>query len=235
MTLILFLALLLAAPHKQASPPAAPQPAQPAPPKTDPKPEKKPKADAPADAPADGDADEPEEWAAEYIEYRSMPELGTISVADGMVRGRKPVEYLRSHVKELAARNIFPCTDEKRRRTYRRTEEFADHRFDTVVTIVPPKDKDGDWTRHVTIRVDGRKKLDCSMGDSPDGDVTVYGITLFPEDGTIEVAAVNSDGEEIYPPKDFDQIAHPGVITDGNLQLDSGDDEDDMRGPLERA
>ena len=101
--------------------------------------------------------------------------------------------------------------------------------------IVPPKGEDDDWTRRVTVLVDGRKKLDCSVGDSPDGEVFVYGVTIFPEDGTIEVAAVNADGEEVFPPEKLELIDNPGVITDDTLQPDEGDDEDDKSKPLEKA
>ncbi len=62
---------------------------------------------------------------AEYVEYRCLPELGHITIFDGIVRGRRPVQYLRSHEKALAERGIFPCTDELRPRTYRRTDELA--------------------------------------------------------------------------------------------------------------
>jgi len=215
MITLLLAALLLAAPHKPSDPP---KPAEP-----------------PARAPADPapDEDQPEEWVAEYVEYRCMPELGHITISDGVVRGKKPVEYLRSHEKELAARGIFPCAG-KRRRAYRRTDEVGGHKFETLVVILPPKDKDEDWTRRATVLVDGRKKLDCSIGDSPDGDIYVYGVTIFPEDGTIDVSAVDSDGEEVYPSKELAQISNKGVITDDTLQPDP-DDEDDAPKPLERA
>ena len=211
MILLMLAALLLAAP----SPTPAPAP----PPATSP----------PATQPSD------DETVAEYVEYRSMPELGHITISDGVVRGRKPVQYLRSHGKDLAARGIFPCTDEQRRRTYRRTDEMGGHKFETLVVILPPVDDESDWTRHVTVLVDGRKKLDCSVGDSPDGEVFVYGVTIFPEDGTIEVAAVDADGQEIFPPREMEQISHPGVITDDTLQPDEGDDEEEMTKPLEKA
>lgn len=176
----------------------------------------------------------PQEWVAEYVEYRCMPDLGHITVSDGIVRGRKPVEYLRGHGKELAARGIFPCTDTARRRSYRRTDKVAGLTFETLVTITPPADEEGAWSRRVTVLVDGRKKVDCSVGDSPDGQLFVYGVTIFPEDGTVEVAAVDVDGQELFPPAAFETIDHAGVITDETLQPDAGD-ADETPAPLERA
>ena len=192
---------------------------------------------APQPEPPPHEAPQPEaprEWVAEYVEYRCMPELGHITVSDGIVRGRKPVEYLRSHGRELAARGIFPCTDTARRRSYRRTDKVAGRTFETLVTITPPADEDRAWSRRVTVLVDGRKKVDCSVGDSPDGERFVYGVTIFPEDGTVEVAAVDVDGQELFPPAAFEAIDHAGVITDATLQPDAGDD-DATPVPLDRA
>ena len=210
-TLLLAVLLALAAPSQRPAP---------SPPPTPPVPETWPsRAD---------------DMVAEYVEYRCVPELGHITISDGIVRGRKPVQYLRSHAKELAARGIFPCTDERRRRSYRRTDEMAGHKFETLVVIMPPADEESDWTRRVTVLVDGRKKLDCSVGDSPDGEVFVYGVTIFPEDGTIEVAAIDADGQEVYPPRELELIDNPGIITDDTLQPDEGGAEDIPK-PLEKA
>lgn len=186
---------------------------------------------------AAGAAEGEDESVGEFIEYRSLPELGQITVSDGVVRGRRPVGHLRSHGKELAARGIFPCVDRKQRRSYRRVEEMGGHKFETLVVIVPPAEKDGDFTRRLTVLVDGRKKVDCSLGNSPDAEIFVYGVTLFPEDGTIEVAAVDADGAELFPPAELERIDRAGVITDDTLQPDEGKDEDEeeMERPFERA
>lgn len=189
--------------------------------------------DPPAEKREHGQGKDEDEAVAEYIEYRFLPELSQITISDGVVRGPKAVAYLRSHRKELAGRGIYPCDDEERRHTYRRSDELEGHKFETVIVISPPAEKEGDWTRRVTIHVDGRKKLDCSLGNSPDGEVFVYGVTLFPEDGTIEVAAVDADGEEVFPPHELEVMTNPGVITDGTLQPDPGDEDEQT--PMEKA
>ena len=177
--------------------------------------------------------DQPQDWIAEYVEYRCLPDLGLITVSDGVVRGRKPVEHLRANSKALAARGIFGCTDAARR-SHHRTDHVAGHRFETLVAITPPADEDGDWTRRVTVLVDGRRKVDCSIGSSSDNVLFVYGVTIFPEDGTVEIAAVNADGKEVFPPAEFERIDHAGVITDATLQPDTGE-EDATPMPLDRA
>jgi hypothetical protein len=217
MTTLLALWLALAAPG--AAPSAAPSRRPAAPPAADP---------PAAPQPTAG------EWAAEFVEYRALPELGQITISDGVVRGRKPVEYLRSHATKLAARGIFGCTDRDRRRSFRRVDELAGRKFETLIVIAPPADEDGGWTRRVTVLVDGRRKLDCSVGDSPDGEVFVYGVTIFPDDGTIEVAAVDANGEELYPPRELELIDDPGVITDDTLMPDEGVNDPEPK-RLERA
>ena len=81
---------------------------------------------APERVPANG------EWEAEYVEYRFLPELGQISVADGVVRGERPVKRLSANARQLASQGIFPCTDTSRARTFRRTDEMGGHTFLTV-------------------------------------------------------------------------------------------------------
>ena len=106
--------------------------------------------------------------------------------------------------------------------------------FDTVVATAPPADGDSGWTRRITVSVDGRKKIDCSIGDSPDGELFVYGVTVFPEDGTIEVAAVAADATEVFPPAEREMNDNPGVITDGVLEP-AVDDGGAGTQPLDRA
>src|SRR5687767_6019736 len=51
------------------------------------------------------------EWVAEYVEYRFLPDLGQISVADGVVRGERAVARLRKNSRAMAERGVFACTD----------------------------------------------------------------------------------------------------------------------------
>ena len=172
--------------------------------------------------------DDPEEDdtpTAEFVEYRCLTDLGQISIMDGVVRGEKSVARLEAKAPALERKGVFACVDEDKPHVYRRTDELDGHKFETVVTINPPADEDEDWTRHLTVKVDGKKKVDCSIGSSPDGGVFVSGVTFFPEGGTVDVIASTADGDELLPPEDFEKLDNPGVITDKNLQPQSDDDE----------
>ena len=84
------------------------------------------------------------------------------------------------------------------------------------------------------MRVDGRKKVDCSIGYSPDGDVFVSGVVVFPENGTVEVTAFDADGSSLLPPEELEDLENRGVITDDTLQ--PPDDDDTPEKPeLEKA
>ena len=170
---------------------------------------------------------------AEYVEYRFLPDLGQITIADGVVRGERPVKRLSANARQLAGQGIFPCTDTSRARSFRRTDELGGHTFLTVVTLIPPAEGEEEWTRRATVHVDGRKKVDCSIGNSPDGEVFVYGVTLFPEDGTVQVAAVGSDGVELFPPEELERLDNPGLITDDVLEPMADEPDDQPR--IERA
>ena len=167
-----------------------------------------------AEEPAEAD----ETPSAEFVEYRFLPDLGQIVISDGLVRGAKAVARLKTRGDELAKRGIFPCVDEDKPRLYRRADELDGRKIETVVLIKPPADEDSDWTRHVVVRVDGRKKVDCSIGYSPDGEVFISAVSIYPEAGTVEVAASDADGASLLPAEELEQLDHRGVITDDTLQ-----------------
>ena len=169
-----------------------------------------------ADSPDDQDEDEPP--STEYVEYRFLPELGQIVINDGVVRGEKSVARLESRAAELAKRGVFACTDKDKPHVYRRSDELDGRKIETVVIINPPADEESDWSRHLVVRVDGRKKVDCSIGYSEDESVFVSGVTVYPEDGTVELSAFDADGEVLLPPDEFLDLDHKGVITDDTLQ-----------------
>ena len=56
--------------------------------------------------------EESEPSSAEFIEYRSLPELGQITITDGVVRGAKSVARLEGRAAQLAKHGIFACTDD---------------------------------------------------------------------------------------------------------------------------
>jgi len=189
-------------------------------------------AAGPAQEPKAPEADE-EPPAAEYIEYRALPELGQVSISDGIVRGAKSVERVKARAAELAKRGVFACVDENKPHVYRRTDAVDGRKIETTVVINPPADEESDWTRHLTVRVDGHKKVDCSIGYSPEGDVFVSGVVVFPENGTVEVTAFDADGGALLPPEELEDLESRGVITDDTLQ--PPDDEEPEKPELEKA
>jgi hypothetical protein len=177
-----------------------------------------------------GSADEPEHPAdavAEYIEYRVQRELGQIVITDNLARGRAPVERLRRLRARFARNNIFGCTDEAAAHTYRRTDTVAGRTFETTISIVPPTadEPDTDYERRLTVSVDGRAKVDCSIGSSPDGGVFVSAVAIYPEDDLVEIVATDARGTELAAPAESEALGSPGVITDENLEEVTPDDD----------
>ena len=175
-------------------------------------------ARAAASVPEQPGDEEGETPSAEYIEYRFLPELGQIVINDGIVRGERSVARLEAGAAELANRGIFACTDAEKPHLYRRSDTLDGRKVETLILITPPADEVSDWTRHVVVRVDGRKKVDCSIGYSPDELVLVSGLTIYPEEGTVELSAFDADGGILLPPDEFLDLDHKGVITDDTLQ-----------------
>jgi hypothetical protein len=202
------------------------------------------------DAP-DGAATQPsedggeEETLGDYVEYRSIPELSQIQISTGVVRGKAAVERMRERCDEFASRGIYPCVDKSGPKVYRRSETMDGHLIETVLTIEPPppgaekKDDSGGadnheaaWIRHVVIRIDGHKKFNCSIGDSPTDELVVYGISIYPEDGTVDAAASDFDGYELTIPKEATKLDSPTVIRDDLFEdQNSMDDLPDDKPP----
>jgi hypothetical protein len=162
---------------------------------------------------------------AQYIEYKCVPELGQINITDCSVRGEKSVKYLQDHAKDLAARGIYPCTDDGEQHCYPNSSKVAGHTVESVIVIDPPtgEGENGQyWTQRLVLRVDGRKKINCTLGTSADGNLWVSRITIHPEDGTIEARAINGDGTELTLPEDYESIDDPHVITDDDFFADDG-------------
>jgi hypothetical protein len=171
-----------------------------------------------------------DDTVADYVEYRSIPELSQIQISTGIVRGKSAVERLKKGCEEFAKRGIYPCVDTSSPKVYRRSETMDGHKIDMVLTIDPPppgqkkkkKDQDnggGDedepsWIRHVVVRIDGHKKFNCSIGDSPTDELVVYGLSIYPEDGTVDAAASDVDGYELTLPDDATKMDSSTVITD---------------------
>jgi len=188
--------------------PATKRPGEPTPPgKPDP-------ADKPDDARPAGPP------TGEYIEYRSQPELGRVTIADCAVRGQRPLDYLTKHADELEKKGIFPCTDDKQRHIYRRTETVAERKIDTLV-VVSPATGDGDdevpGTQHLIVRVNGHIKVNCTIGTSADGALWVNQVVIHPDDGTLEIRALTDEGEELTLPEDWESLDNPTVITDDSF------------------
>jgi hypothetical protein len=169
-------------------------------------PDQRPQADAGA-----------EEHEAEYIEYRASAELGHITISNGSVRGEVRVKHLSSRADELAKKGIFPCTDEKRPRVHRRREKMGGRTIDTAIIIRPPTGEGDDgeyWTQRLFVSIDGRRKLNCTIGTTADGELWVSQVVLHPEDGTLTILALSADGLELGLPEGWDSLDDPHVITD---------------------
>ena len=178
----------------------------------------KPDKPGPSDKPDDDRGAGPP--AGEYIEYRAQPELGRLTIADCAVRGQRPVEYLTRHADELEKKGIFACTDDKQRHIYRRTEKIGERKIDTLIVVSPPAG-DGDdaipGAEQLVVRVNGHKKIDCTIGTSADGGLWVSEVVIHADDGTLEVRALTDEGEELTLPEDWESLDNPTVITDDSF------------------
>lgn len=186
-------------------------------------------AEGPAGTPKDAPKKSPTTAPAapakdgEFIEYRYLPEVGQILFTDNSVRGAKRVEYLKQHADELAKKGIYACSDESRRHVYRQTETVGERKIESAVVIYPPthEGEDGDYfTARLVVKVDGRRKIDCTIGTTADGELWVNKVVIHAEDGSVEISALSGDGEELSIPESQESLDNPGVITDSSFYDD---------------
>lgn len=155
--------------------------------------------------------------------------VGQIIFSDNAVRGPERVKYLKEHASALAEKGIYACADEARRHVYRRSEKIGDRKIDSAVVINPPT-HEGDngeyFTGRLLVNVDGRRKIDCTIGTTADGELWVSKVVIHVEDGTVEVHALSGDGNEMNVPESQESLDDPRVISDQSFY----DDEPDIGG-----
>jgi len=178
---------------------------------------------SPEEPPASPDKD------GEFFECRSFPELGQIIFSDNAVRGVKRVKYLKEHASLLAEKGIYPCADEAKRHVYHKSDKIGGRTIESAVVIDPPTHEgdNGDYfTGRLLVNVDGRRKIDCTLGTTADGELCVSKVVIHVDDGTVEIHALSGDGNEMDIPESQESLDDPRVITDQSFY----DDEPDTGG-----
>jgi hypothetical protein len=187
-----------------------------------------PEKHAPETAPSQPPDEPPGEPAAsdkdgEYIEYRYLPELGQLVYSDNTVRGVKSVHNLKVHASLLADRGIYAFADESNRHVYRQSQKVAQRTVESAVVIDPPSREGGDgdnFTARLLVKVDGRKKIDCTIGTTGDGELCVNKVVIHVDDGSVEIRALSGDGNEMSIPEAQESLDDPRVITDQSFYDD---------------
>lgn len=171
----------------------------------------------------------------EYVEYRVQPELGQITVFTGWVRGEKSIGRMEANAKKLLKDGVLACTG-KEPRVFRRTDKLAGRTIETLITVRPPPETSDaeEWVQQLVILIDGKKKVDCSLGTVTDDDLIVYGVQLFPEDGTLLVTASDSEGQGLALPENVERLDDPTTITNDAFELPT-DEGNDAETPQPKA
>lgn len=156
------------------------------------------------------------DWFDSFIEYRYQPELGKITISDGSVRGEKYVKRFADDQTNFAENNIFVEPKSKQPVVHVRENQIGPHKIKTIITTYAATmtgPGGANWTSTVEVDIDGRKKIDCSIGYYCPDRLSVKEIAIFPEDGIIEILAFNDDGKKVEPALEYQFIENPGVIT----------------------
>ena len=168
----------------------------------------------------------------EYIEYHYLPELGQVVFSDNAVRGVKSVQSMKEHASALAEKGIYAFADESKRHVYRQSQKSGERTIESAIVIDPPTHEgdNGDFfTARLLVKVDGRKKIDCTIGTTADGELWVNKVVIHVDDGSVEIRALNGDGDELNIPEAEESLDNPRIITDQSFY---DDDPDSGHGPV---
>jgi hypothetical protein len=178
------------------------------------------------------DAPDPPDKDGEFFECRALPELGQVIFSDNAVRGVKRVQYLKDHASALAEKGIYACADEAKRHVYHKSQKVGERTIESAVVITPPTHEgdNGDYfTARLLVNIDGRRKIDCTIGSTADGELWVSKVVIHVDDGSVEIHALGSDGDEMNIPQAQESLDDPSVITDQSF---FDDDPDTSGGPV---
>jgi hypothetical protein len=159
-----------------------------------------------------------------YAELRVMPELGRIEIGDGIVRGAAPVRRATKNAAALLQRGIALEAGRREVELSRRIE-MDGRRIDVRISVSPPLGHGyggGNWEKRVEVAIDGRKKVDCTLGYlARQSELDVHEIVLFPSDGLLSVTGERDAGERTRVPLDVPTeiqfLNESTVITDDLL------------------
>jgi len=160
-------------------------------------PSTQPEASGPGEESAQAERD------GEYFECRALPELGQIIFSDNPVRGPTRVKYLKQHKSELAKKGIYACADESKREVHHETHKIGGRTIESAVVIEPPTHKgdNGDvFTGRLLVNVDGHRKIDCTLGTTADGELWVSKVVIHVDDASVEIYALDGDGDAVSIP-----------------------------------
>jgi hypothetical protein len=146
-----------------------------------------------------------------YIEYRHIPELGQILITARWA----PAERLVRSAAGLEGRDLLVCEGD-RPKTHERVATEAGHVVRSVVTIYPPLGHGMGGALHTAalqVIIDGKKKVDCTIGSRVPADLEVSSIGVQADEGYVFVQA-SVHGQVTGVPTEYTFLKYPDVLTD---------------------
>lgn len=143
------------------------------------------------------------DWFADFVTFKSSPDLGQIVIEAGRVRGKHNVIRVHKSREALAAKNVFVGAGETDQ-TYKRSTVVGNHRVNCSITIHPPIGHGyggSNYTAELVAVVDGKEKVHCNMGYlAQANNLHVQKVVIYPEDEFIEMTATAGDMNRIVTP-----------------------------------
>ena len=161
------------------------------------------------------------DWFADYVSYKSSPDLGQIVIEAGRVRGKHNVLRVHKTREALAAKNVFVGAGETDQ-TYKRTSIVGNHKVNCTVIIHPPLGHGyggSNYTAELIASIDGKEKVHCNMGYlAQANNLHIEKVVIYPEDEFIEMSATAGDmNRAVTPPVKHCLFDDPHIISNESL------------------
>lgn len=161
------------------------------------------------------------DWFAEYVSYKSSPDLGQVVVEAGRIRGKHNVIRVHKQQAALAAKNIFIGAGNEDQK-YKRSCTIGGHKVSTTIIIHPPIGHGyggANYTAELIATIDGKEKVHCNLGYlAQANNLHVERVVIYPEDQFIQMTATAGDvNKAVNPPIRHCLFSDPHVISNESM------------------
>ena len=160
--------------------------------------------------------------STDIVTYRENKELNYIEISSNIVLGEAAVDYLEKNKEQMEKQGVFQQVWFSEPEQHIREAKFKEQKIKTVITMFPPAGRGaggGVPTQNVEIFIDGRKKIDCTIGSNSRKGIVIDRIIMHidPKYGLFDIIAHTVFDKFLSCPSGWQWFEDKNIITDSVL------------------